>query len=203
MNSKTPMSSPQDLEHSQKAPLSQFRWLFFLTTGLAVLLLALVVFQLIFLRSLSNRVEILERRAELKDVTWLGGSIIPNANVIQFLNNGFSIEFEQVIYEPAGLHLIGYFGNPKFLTLHDVRLRFSARKNAPLEDFRKGSNETVGDLTGSRSLEEIGIAAAPVITIIRPGTRERFDVTIPNVRYTKDGLTLSVSLDGGRYTYNR
>jgi len=201
MNHKTITSSSQDSELTQKILLSRFHWLFLLTAGAVLLLVASVVFQLIFLHRLSNRVELLEWNAQLKDVKWLGSTVFPNSNVIQFLDNGFSIEFEQVIYEPTGLHLTGFFGNPKSLTIRGARLRFSARRNASLEDYPKGSNEAIGDFKVLRSPEEIGIAETPAIDTILSGTRARFDVTIPNVRYTKDGLMLYVSLNNERYSY--
>ena len=43
---------------------------------------------------------------------WWGDPIVQEANTIQFMKRGYSIQAEQVSYKPGGLHLIGYSRKP-------------------------------------------------------------------------------------------
>ncbi len=210
-----PLGSPsQDSQVTQPVPPQRHRWLLFLTPGLLALLVVALVFQTISLRRLSYRVTMLELDSDIRESkTWLGSEVRPESNTIQFLDRGYSIQFEQVAYEPAGLHLIGYLGNPTNLLLHSIGLKFSARKVLSLQDYRK----MLGEYRKERKSiwsdwdllhlviepEEIGSAQSPAIDIILPGSTGRFDVTIPNVRQTKEGFTLYVSIKGERYSYAR
>jgi hypothetical protein len=195
--------SRQGSQIAQQPYLRRYRWLFYLTAGLLIFLVIVTILQIIYLRGISNRIELLEWSNEYKDLKlMLGNSISPESNSIQFLDNGYSIELEHVIYEPAGLHLIGYFGNPKLVTLHSVSLKFSARKSPSIDDYRKAQKQS-SDYIVFRTPEEIGSAQTSAMSIVLPGTRSRFEVTIPNVRQTKAGLRLYVSLSGVRYSYVR
>ena len=49
-------------------------------------------------------------------------------------------------------------------------------------------------------MEPIGKAQAKPIEALNPGTGQPFEVTIPNVRQTKDDIRLLVSFSGERYT---
>lgn len=203
MSNNHPSQLKQDSQIAQQPYVRRYRWLFYLTAGLVILLAIVTILQIIYLHGISNRIELLEWSNAYNDLKlMLGNSISPESNTIQFLDNGYSIQLEQVIHEPAGLHLIGYFGNPKLLTLHSVSLKFSARKSPSIDDYRKAQKQS-SDYIVFWAPKEIGSAQTSSMSIVLPGTRARFEVTIPNVRQTKEGLRLYVSLSGERYSYVR
>lgn len=147
--------------------------------GFVALLAVLIIFQAISLRDLSRRVGLLEFDEQIRWVKEsLGSPVSLDSNVIQFLNRGYSIQFEQVAYEPAGLHLKDYFGNPTNIFLHSVGLKFSARKNESLEDYRKAPGSSSGGLILFWEPEEIGGAQSPAIEIVLPGSRAGLEVSI-------------------------
>jgi hypothetical protein len=203
--------SPQNSQPKQSVPPRRHRWLIFLTSGLVALLAAALVFQTISLRRLSYRLARLELDTDIRLSEMDRSTVSPESNIIQFLRRGYSIQFEQVAYEPAGLHLVGYFGNPTNIVLHSVSLKFSARKHWSSDEYRglleKQRSYDWTDISGWGRMyllvepEEIGSAQSPAIDMILPGSTGRFDVTIPNARQAKEGLTLYVSLTGERYSY--
>ncbi len=136
-------------------------------------------------------------------LAWWGDPIVPEANTIQFMKRGYSIQFEQVSYEPGGLHLIGYLGNPFNFWLSNVSLKFSARKSFWYDDYKKKFDAQLksGELYLFPQPEEFGNAQTAAIPFLSSGQRGRFDVTIPNVHQTKDGIALYVSFAGERYGY--
>jgi hypothetical protein len=152
------------------------------------------------LRELSKRIQDIDYKVEwqdAKDCRWIGEPVNPEANVIQFLKRGYSIQLERVSYEPAGLHLIGYLGNPLNISLYNVSLKISARKSVSFDDYKK--SYALDPIFWAP--EEIGNAQTAAIAALYPGQRAQFDVTIPNVRQTKDQITLYVSFAGERYGY--
>ena len=127
--------------------------------------------------------------------------IQPETKTIQFLRRGCcSIQLDQVAYEPGGLRLAGYVGNPSSVYLVNVRLKFSARKWASSIDYVHFQSKGVPFLW---TPQEIGFARTNDIEIIPPGERRRFEVTIPNVKQTREGIQLYVSLASEHYSWGR
>jgi len=120
-------------------------------------------------------------------------------NRIQFLRRrGYSIQLEQVVYEPRGLRLLGYFGNPTSMYLHSVSVKFSTRKwPSKIEYFQFQSK----GLPFLWTPKEIGSVQTRGMEIIPPGERHRFEVTVPNVKPATEGFQLYVSLASGFYSY--
>ena len=124
-------------------------------------------------------------------------AIAPEVGTIQFMKRGYSIHLENVRYGADGLSLKGHIGNPLNLTLTNLTLRFVVTKN--LYDYR--SEFVKDEFSFFIGPEPIGQAQTSPIDILSPGTRAPFDVTVPNVKQTKDGIRVVVSFTGERYSY--
>lgn len=130
-------------------------------------------------------------------------SITTNVGNIQFIKgNAFSIELEKVDYTANGLHLTGYIGNATNLYLSNLTLTFTATKQVydMRADFDKADEKTrsVFDWLG---VPTVGNAQSSAITSLTPGTKQAFDVTIPNVKQTTSGVRVTVEFSGERYSY--
>jgi len=132
-----------------------------------------------------------------------GNRILPDVGTMQFLKSGYSIELESVTYNADGLHMSGYIGNPTNLWLSNVTIEFTARHPfySARAAFMKGSPNSADKFLFSP--EGIGKAQTNPISSLMPGRREPFEVTIPNVKQTKNGVDIRVSLIGERYSYGR
>lgn len=131
----------------------------------------------------------------------LPNRIIPDVGTIQFLKNGYSIQLESVVYKADGLYLAGCIGNPTILWLSNLTIQFTARP--PLysarDAFMKASPNSFERLFAASN--QIGSAQTKPIATLGPGACEPFELTVPNVRQTKDGIDLRVSFTGERYSY--
>jgi hypothetical protein len=130
-----------------------------------------------------------------------GNEIVPDVGTIQFLKNGYSISLEDVSYNANGLYMSGYIGNPTNLTLSNLTIQFTARQPiySVREAFMKASPNSLDRIFISP--EQIGTAQTKPISSLSPGMREHFDVTIPNVKQTKDSIDIRISFTGERYSY--
>lgn len=149
--------------------------------------------------------QILSLRERLADAEWsiayqvkkLEDTIIPDVGTIQFLRRGYSIEIEAAKYTADGLTLQGSVGNPLNLTLHNLTLKFTATK--PLYEYRdEFRNAPFAFFFGPTP---IGEAQTKPIGILMPGSTASFEVTIPNVKQTEDGIRIAVAFTGERYSY--
>jgi hypothetical protein len=106
-----------------------------------------------------------------------------------------------VVYGSNGLQLEGLLGNPTNLWLSNVTLQFTARKPifTAKTEFLKAKPDSIERYFTYG--EQLGVAQAQTILSIPPGQSRRFDVTIPNVKQTKDGIDLTADFTGERYSY--
>jgi hypothetical protein len=145
--------------------------------------------------SLRRDKEDLEWHLEKETVTAHQDRINTKVGEIQFLRRGYSIVLEGVNYTQDGLRLKGYVGNPTNLSISNLTLNFRAYK--PLDEYRYDYLKR----SGRFKMDPIGEAQSSPIASLAPGTIELFEVTIPNVKQTKDGIRLTVSFFGERYGY--
>jgi hypothetical protein len=124
--------------------------------------------------------------------------VTPEVGTIQFLRKGgYSIHLETVKYTGDGLYLQGFVGNPLNLWLTNVSLKFTATKQLYQyqDDFRKDHWAMIFGPT------PIGEAQCSPIPSLSPGSRRPFEITVPNVKQTKEGVRLVVAFTGERYSY--
>ena len=161
-----------------------------------VLAIGLHAFQLWEIRGLKSQID---------DALWDSAvqgknddsTIEPQVGTIQFLKKGYSIQLEGVKYTGDGILLSGFIGNPLNLTISNLTLKFTATKQLYeyRDDFRK---ERYTLLFGPQS---IGEGQTTPINSLVPGSKAPFDVTIPNVKQTKEGVRIVVTFTGERYSY--
>lgn len=130
-------------------------------------------------------------------------SIAPSVGSIQFIKeNAYSIELDRVEYTSNGLHMTGYVGNATNLYVSNLTLTFNATKQVSdmRADFDNADDKTraVFDWLGVTS---IGSAQSQAILSLAPGTKQAFEVTIPNVKQTANGVRITVYFSGERYSY--
>lgn len=145
-------------------------------------------------------------RKELADLKWNvevqghdnDNFITPDVGTIQFLRRGgYSIELKAAKYTGEGLHLEGFVGNPTNVWLSNLSLKFSATKNLYEYKDEFAKNEVLFFF----GPQAVGEAQCSPISSLSPGGRQPFDVTIPNVKQTKDGIRITVAFTGERYSY--
>jgi hypothetical protein len=129
-------------------------------------------------------------------------SVTPDTGVIQFIkNNTFSITFSNVVYKSDGLYLKGTIGNAEQVYVNGLTLRFTATKQIgdmrPDYDKAKSTDKEVFFWT----YPNLGTAQAPSIPSLPPGGTADFEVTIPNVHQTKDGVRIEVLFGSERYSF--
>jgi hypothetical protein len=109
---------------------------------------------------------------------------------------GYSIQLDAAKYTGDGLHLEGFAGNPTNLWLSNLSLKFSATKNLYeyKDDFGKD------ELSFFFGPQAVGEAQCSPISSLSPGGRQPFEVTIPNVKQTQDGIRITVAFTGERYS---
>ena len=145
-------------------------------------------------------------RKDLADLKWSfavqghedDSVITPEVGTIQFLRKGgYSIQLDAANYTSEGLHLEGFVGNPTNLWLSNLSLKFSAQKQLYQyrDDFDK---EEFSFIFGPPA---IGEAQCTPIASLTPGGRHPFNVKIPNVKQTKEGIRIGVNFTGERYSY--
>ncbi len=147
------------------------------------------------IRSMHSVMEDTEWRVESEAISARQDRIRPEVGAIQFLRAGYSIEIEAANYTQDGLALKGYIGNPTNLLITNLTLNFAAYR--PLGEYR----ESYLKRSGPFKMDTVGEAQSSVITSLAPGTKAQFEATIPNVKQTKDGIRLTVSLFGARHGY--
>jgi hypothetical protein len=148
-----------------------------------------------YVRKIRKELEWTQYVAAIND----GKNVEPEAGTIQFLKNGYSIQLETVKYVQDGLSLKGYVGNPYLITVSNLTLTFSARK--PFEEHKDDESlYAYGNLVILP--DAIGQAQSNIIPELKPGQRAAFEVTVPNVKQTKGGVSLRVSFSGERYAYS-
>lgn len=124
--------------------------------------------------------------------------ITPDVGTIQFLKKGgYSIQFNAAKYTGDELYLQGFVGNPTNLWVTNLALKFSATKN-PYEYRDAFKKDHFSFFFG---LQSIGEAQCSPITALAPGSRQPFEVTIPNVKQTKEGIRIVIAFTGERYSY--
>ena len=129
--------------------------------------------------------------------------IVPQVGTIQFLKNNFSIQLESVRYDSNGLVLEGFIGNPTNLWVSNLTLEFHVK-----QPTHSTHEKFVSSPLGSFErlflwVDDMGSGQTTPISSLAPGSRERFQVTIPNVKQSKDGIDLRVAFTGERYNYLR
>jgi hypothetical protein len=164
----------------------------------ALVLVAVEGFQFYQTKTLKDRIIALEWTSGYQDKDAADSTIEPTVGIIQFLKRGYSIEVETAKYTGDGLYLKGFVGNPSFLTLTNLTINFDVYK--PLyryrEDFIKNGG---GSFWFYLNFNPIGKAQTSPIPRLSPGGREEFEVTIPNVKQTSDGIRMEVRFSGERY----
>lgn len=149
--------------------------------------------------------QILNLRSRIADAEWSlevqskqeEDTITPDVGVIQFLKRGYSIELQSAKYTGDGLTLNGFVGNPTNLVVSNLSVKFMVTK--PLYEYRdEFRKDSFLFFIGPPA---IGEAQTPPISTLPPRVREPFEVTIPNVKQTKDGIRIRVLFTGERYSY--
>jgi hypothetical protein len=125
-----------------------------------------------------------------------------NVGIVQFLRKGYSIELERANYTADGLNLRGYVGNPTNLWISTLTLNFEVGK--PLVQYEADFLAAVRSGRGANFREifkPIGSSQSSMVASLGPGTSEPFEVTVPNVKQTKEKVRLTVWFSGERYSY--
>jgi hypothetical protein len=123
--------------------------------------------------------------------------ITTDVGSIQFMKRGgYSIELSTAKYTADGLYLQGVIGNPTHLTISSLSLKFTATKQ--LYQFQDEYDKDPYLMFG---LPSIGEAQCSPIAYLGSGMTAPFEVTIPNVKQTKEGIRLMVAFTGERYSY--
>lgn len=176
-------------------------WVFFgsINTVLLIGLIVLGTVQFRHQRATDDRLDKLDRMREglrhfmdsqLKVIT-------PEVGMIEFIERGFSIEIESAKYTQEGLYLKGYLGNPTNLWIYNLTLTFRAVRVPTHDEWLK---------TKKFEPKEIGVGQTSPITILEPGKRQLFEVTIPNVKQVSNKSErprITVDFSGERYSYGR
>lgn len=124
--------------------------------------------------------------------------VAPVVNAIQFFHDGYSIQFDKVLYTADGVELSGEMGNPNQFRITDLTLTFAARPYP--EKIRDQWLHGGKNLVGWSPAWDIGSAAAKV-SDLEPGRTARFNVTIPHVKQGADPIRIAVLFSGEHYTY--
>jgi hypothetical protein len=167
-----------------------------LTSIVVVVLLGVDGFQLWRMHALTQRLEDAEWKLAIESKSH-EDTLRPDVGRIQFLRRGYSITLKAVRYTSEGLYMEGEVGNPMNLVIHNLTLRFSATKS--LDQYRE-------EFRGNRELlssgpPTVGQGETSPIASLGPGSLEHFEVTIPNVKQTQDGVRIAVQFSGARYGY--
>lgn len=149
---------------------------------------------------LSDRfVDVAWEVASNKELSRLGDQILPSVGTIQFLKDGFSIQFTEVNYTQEGLQLAGYIGNPRNLWVGNLTCVFHAYK--PLYSQQQENFLQPVPMFLWITPEEIGNAQSNRIVVLPPGQLGEFHAVIPNVVQTKGGFILTVTFTGAHYSF--
>jgi hypothetical protein len=124
--------------------------------------------------------------------------VAPVVNAIQFFHDGYSIQFDKVLYTADGLELSGEMGNPNQFRITDLTLTFAARPYP--EKIRDQWLRGGRNLVGWSPAWDIGSVATKV-TDLEPGRTARFNVTIPHAKQGGDPIRIAVLFSGEHYTY--
>jgi hypothetical protein len=129
-------------------------------------------------------------------------SVQPEVGSIQFTKRGYSVQFGKVVYGSNGLQLEGLLGNPTNLWLSNVTIQFTARKPiyTAKGEFLKARPDSIDRFFAYG--EQLGIAQTQTIASLPPGQSHHFEVTVPNVKQTKEGIDLTADFTGERYSYS-
>jgi len=163
-------------------------------------LIALEGFEFREIRRLRSEVDDLKWDLSVERLVGINDTIDLNVGVIQFLRRGYSIELESVKFNADGVSIAGYIGNPLNLAVSGLTIKFTATKQLyqAKEDFLKQSANDNIFFFGPPS---IGDAQTTTISQLLPGTKRPFEVTIPNVKQTPEGVRIVVTFSGERYSY--
>lgn len=124
----------------------------------------------------------------------------PTVGTIQFLPQGYSLQFSLVDYLDDALLLEGLFGNPSNLYLQNITLRLTAFE--PFYSMREEFMSTDPKVRWwAISRTTIGTGQSEAITLLPPGTTAFFRVRIPNVKQGGEKIELDAKLTGERYSY--
>jgi hypothetical protein len=173
------------------------------STGALVLSVASAIGTYFIWRGLKSAIDEVGWSALVSEDSASANRVLPDVGTIQFLKNNFSIEFEAARYDANGLTLEGFIGNPTNLYVSNLTLAFQVKR-----PVYSAHDKFVSSPVGSFerlfiSVEDIGSGQTRTIASLAPGSRERFQVAIPNVKQDKDGIDLRVAFAGERYSYLR
>ena len=160
-----------------------------------VLFIAALSFQFYEIKKIKTSIEDIQWDLALNDKNQ-ENTLTPDVGVSSF-KNGYSIELESVKYIGDGLYLKGFIGNPHFLSVYNLTLSFQAYK--PLYEYREEFKKN--HFAFIFGLNMTGEAQSATIETLNPSQKALFEVTIPNVKQTKEGIYLTVTFKGARYSY--
>src|ERR1035437_637773 len=119
--------------------------------------------------------------------------ITPDVGTIQFMKKGgYSITLDTAKYTGDGLYLHGVIGNPTRLTVSSLSLKFTATKQ--LYQYQNDFNKDPYLILFGPP--PIGEAQCSPIAYFFSGSTQPFEVTIPNMKQTKEGVRLVVAFQG-------
>ncbi|MGA2587185.1 MAG: hypothetical protein ABSF88_09190 [Candidatus Aminicenantales bacterium] len=163
-----------------------------------ILVFGLLGYELFQIRSIKSQIEDMEWRFALQEKSQ-EDTITTDVGTIQFLKRGYSIHIESARFMAEGLYLKGYVGNPLNIWVSNLTLKFVVTK--PLYEYKDQFYKTNSPYFFWFGAENIGDAQTSPIVSLLPSKRAPFEVTIPNVKQTKEGLRIAVSFTGERYSY--
>ena len=150
--------------------------------------------------------QIYKLRRDISELQWSNAiaerrddsEITADVGTIQFMKKGgYSIQLNSANYTADGLHLAGTVGNPTRLTITNLALKFTATKQLYQYQDEFDKYPFVMFL----GPPPIGTAQCSPISYLGSGITAPFEITIPNVKQTKEGVRLVVEFTGERYSY--
>jgi hypothetical protein len=131
--------------------------------------------------------------------SFLSNTLAPDVGVMQFLENGLSVTLQAVEYRGEGLYLRGQVGNPRVVKIANATLK--VRAYPPLHKIVQQESPTLAEEDSFAFVVETGEGQSNVIAQLNPGGTASFEVTIPNVKQTPEGLLLAVETSGEQFAY--
>lgn len=195
-------STPQPVINKDEVTVGKRKAVLPVALPISAILVAVLAALLSFIwyrkmQALDSRIGDLEFSQAVDEYNAANDFMEPTVNTIQFMRRGYSIVFDTVQYTQEGLVLSGRLGNPTHLWISSLALKFAARPFPYQVRDKWAKNKFLFFLdnldigTGQTTIGSIG-----------PGTTSFFNVTIPNVRQTKENFQLVVSFSGERYSYS-
>lgn len=140
----------------------------------------------------SNVVQSVDRHNDIK----------MDVGSIQFIGRGMAITINSINYKADGVHILGTIGNVANIDVSSVTLNVKAcypiykqRDKFLLVDHDDRQWTRIWDR------EEIGLGQSETIPIILAGDRQRFEVTIPNVKQSDKEVEFVAYMTNERYGF--